>query len=315
MATTSSLEIETANIKFANNLLLMLQQEDSRLSGTCSTGTYTGSKTAAPVDYLAPTSFEVADTRGMDLDSRYAQFQQRWVSPTPFHHWVDVDSFDLLLTGIQPQGKIIQNILAAANRKKDDVIIQAFFAAATIGGVGVTTTETFNSGANFPVSVDVADTVGVGAETGLNVEKFLAAQEILGLYENMPETPMHIGMTPGGLRGLMSQTQFTSTDFRNQATFDATGRPRTFLNTTFHYSNRWAYTPADTDERWLPMWMQEGMHLGMWSDIETVISRVNTKAGYPWRAYSMMTLGATRLQAGQVVRIKVLDANGGPIVP
>ena len=315
MAVVNAQAIELANIQFANELRQLVQQTDSRLSGTCHTGTHTGSIQAAPVEYIAPTQFVRAQPRGTDLPSNYADFQRRWVSPLPFEHVVDVDYFDQLLTADDPKGGIVASVAAAANRMKDDVIIQAFFSTATIGPVGATTTETFDSGANFPFSVSIADTVGVGAETGMNIEKLLNAQEIFGKYDVDPEAQIHLGMTPRALRDLMSQTQFTSTDFRNQATFDAMGRPRSFMNFTFHYSNRWAYNPADTDERWLPAWVQDGMHLGMWADVQTIISQVNTKSGHPWRAYSTMSIGATRLQGGLVVKIAVLDSTGGSVVP
>jgi hypothetical protein len=315
MAVVSQAQIELANIKFQNLLRLMLQQEQSVLGATALTGTHTGSKQAAPIEYMAPTQFTAALPRGSDLPSNYSNLQRRWVSPTPFEHVVDVDSFDELLYMDSPKSLIPANILAAANRKKDDVMIASFFADATIGGVGATTTEVFDSGADFPISVSIADTVGAGSSTGLNIEKMLNAQEILGLYDNPENAIIHMGMTPRSLRDLMGTVEFTSTEFRNSATYDAQGRPMSFMGFNFHYSNRWRYNPSDSTERWLPVWIQDGMHLGTWMEVETVISQVNTKTGYPWRAYSMMSLGASRLQAGQVVRIAVQDTNGGPITP
>ncbi len=314
MAVVNPAQIEIANIQFANLMRLMLQQTDSRLSGTCQTGSHTGSKQAAPVEYLAPTQFTAAMARGSDLPSKYSSLQRRWVSPTPFENWVDVDSFDELLYMDSPKTLLPSSFQAAANRKKDDVIMQAFFADALIGPVGAQTTETFDSGADFPISVSVADTVGAGTETGLNLAKFNAAQKILGLYENPEEVEIHMGMTPQGLEDLMGLIEFTSTDF-GPARLDARGRPKNWRGVTFHYSNRWPYNPADTDERWLPMWIQDGMHLGTWQEVETHIDPLPTKTGRPWRLYAMMTLGATRLQAGQVVRIAVKDTTGGPITP
>ena len=315
MAVVNQAQLEIANINFANLMRLMLQQQDSRLQGTCQTGTHTGSKQAAPIEYLAPTQFTAAMPRGSDLPSKYSNLQRRWVSPTPFENWVDVDSFDELLYMDSPKSLIPANFQAAANRKKDDVIIQAFFADAKIGPVGAQTTEVFDSGADFPISVSIADTVGAGSATGLNIEKLLNAQEILGLYENAEGATLHLGMTPRSLRDLMGTVEFTSTDFRRNATYDELGRPTSFMGFQMHYSNRWAYNPADSDERWLPVWIQDGMHLGTWQEVETHIDPLPTKTGRPWRCYAMMTLGATRLQAGQVVRIAVLDTNGGPITP
>ncbi len=315
MAVVNQAQVEIANINFANMMRLMLQQTDSRLSGTCLRASHTGSKQAAPVEYLAPTQFTAALERGTDLPSKYSSLQRRWVSPLPFSNWMDVDSFDEVLYMDSPKSLIPANFQAAANRKIDDVIMAAFFADALIGPVGAQTTETFDSGSDFPVSVSIADTVGAGTETGLNIEKLLNAQEILGLYENPEGAVMHLGMTPRSLRDLMGTVEFTSTDFRRNATYDEVGRPRSFMGFQFHYSNRWPYNTADTDERWLPCWIQDGMHLGTWMEVETNIDPLPTKEGRPWRISARMVLGATRLQAGQVVRIAVKDTNGGPITP
>jgi capsid protein len=315
MAVVSQMQVELAQIQFQNDLRLYTQQSDSRLAGTCHQGTHTGSIQASPVDYIAPMQVTRALPRGTHLGPQYADFQKRWVSPLPFELWTDVDQFDQLTTTEDPKASIAMAQAAAFNRMKDDVIIDAFFAAATIGPVGATTTETFNSGANFPASVVVADTVGVGSSTGMNIAKLLAAQEIFGLYDVDPDAMIHLGMTPKALTELMQQTQFTSTDFRNTATFDQMGRPKSFMNFIFHYSNRYGYDPTDSTERWLPAWVQDGMHIGVWADVSTTISHETDITGQPWRAYSKMSMGATRLQGGLVVRIEVQDTNGGPIIP
>jgi hypothetical protein len=82
----------------------------------------------------------------------------------------------------------------------------------------------------------------------------------------------------------------------------------------FHYSEAWPFNPSDSDERWLPMWVQDGMHLGTWSDINIRVSERNDIVSIPWQIYGTMTMGATRLQGGQVVRIAVKDTTGGRVV-
>jgi hypothetical protein len=315
MATVNPYEIEEAQIGFSNTLQLFLQQQDSRLSASCNKGMHIG-KTASPINYLAPTQFRQAGPRGSHLTGEFSQYQRRWVSPQDKDNTIWVDSFDLLRAAIDPKSMIAANIAAAANRIKDDVIIAAFFAVAKIGGDPSTQTdETFDTGADFPISVSIADTFGVGTEVGVTVDKMNEAKRILMKYENSDAATLHMGMTSQGLKDLMGEVLFTSTDFRAQATYDAMGRPTAFNGFNFHYSERFAYNPADSDERWLPVWVQDGMHLGLWSDVQTIISQRNDVVSHPWQAYSMLTIGASRMQPGQVIKMAVKDGSGGSITP
>lgn len=315
MATVNPFEVELRTIEFRNTLLLMLQQEQSSLRGAVDVGTGHVGRTASPVQYIAPMVYKQAGARGALLDAEYAQYQRRWVSPADKELVVRVDSFDLLRSIIDPKSAITMNINAAGQRLFDDVIMGGFFSTALIGEDPANqTTETFNSGSNFPISVHVDETFGAGVATGVTVAKIIEGLRILSKYENnLDMQQVHLGMTSQGLADLMKSAEFTSTDFRAQATYDMRGRPTSFMGCQFHYSERWPYDPADSDERWLPMWTTDGMHLGIWMDISPNISQETLIVSQPWQLYSKVTLGATRLQAGKVVRIGCLDGTGGSV--
>ena len=314
MAVVTAFDVELATTEFSNAILLLLQQSDSRLRASVDTGFHIG-KTASPVQYIAPMVFRQAGARGSTITPQYAQYQRRWVNPGDHVLPVLVDTFDLLRSTADPKSAITTTMAAAANRLFDDVIIGAFFGASTTGAdSSALTTETFNSGSNFPISVAIADTFGAGTEVGMTVKKIIEGKRILSKYENnLDQMEVHLGMTSQAEADLMGQIEVTNLDYTMRPKYDERGRITSFLGCTFHYSERWPYAAADSDERYLPMWVQDGMHLGLWMDVNTTISQRTDLEGLPWQAYSMLTLGATRLQAGKVIRISCLDSTGGSV--
>lgn len=314
MAATNPYQTELPIVEFSNTLELLLAQSDSALRGAVSSkGGYRG-RIAQPVNYIAPMRFSLAGNRGDTLVSQYAQYQSRWVSPVSYEFSVMTDEFDQLRGLIDPKSAIVQVMRDAVNVLYDDAIIPGFFAAATIGPEAAQTTETFNSGANFPQSVVVAQDFGIGADHGVSIAKILEGKRILSKYENnLDRMVVHMGMTSQGENDLLKSAEFVSTDFRNQAVYDEIGRVKMFKGVMFHYSERWQYASGDTTERLLPMWTEDGMHLAIWEDVQPNISQETNIVGQPWHLYAKVTMGVTRLQAGKVVRISATDATGGAV--
>jgi len=50
----------------------------------------------------------------------------------------------------------------------------------------------------------------------------------------------------------------------------------------------------------VPAWAKSGMHLGLWNDVQTSISRRNDLRGEPWQSYVTASFGATRLEENKV---------------
>lgn len=315
MAVVNPQQTELAQVRFSNLIEGLLQSGSANLRQFVrSNGGYRG-RTAQPVNYIGPVRFGPAGDRGDRLKITYAQFQARYVNPTPHELTIQVDSFDDLVGLADVKSPIVMEVEKAVAVAFDDAIIPAFFGTATIGPENATTTETFNSGLNFPVSVTVADTVGAGVETGVSVAKILQGKFILSKYENnLDQMRVHMGMTAQGELDLLSSAEFVSTDYRATAVYDEVGRVKMFKGVEFHYSERWPYAASDSDERYLPMWTEDGMHLGIWDEATTNVTQETGLVSQPWQLYARLVMGATRLQAGKVVRISVLDTTGGPVL-
>lgn len=306
MAVVNAYEVELLTTQYSTALEMLLQQMDSRLRGCVTSASYRG-KLASPVQYIGPVQFKQAAARGSTLQPQTVGYQRRWITPRDFDLPIHVDSFDELRTIIDPKSQIVASINAAAGRLFDDIIIGAFFGTAQLGvDASNLTTETFNSGSDFPIAVVIADTVGTGSACGLNVEKLLEAKRIFKRYENdMDSVRPHIAYGAQQEKDLMRQIEVVNADFNGgKSPYMGGALPPGFMGFDWHPSERLLTTGSD---RRIPVWLQDGMHLGVWRDMTTKVSQRDDLASLPWQAYSMVSINATRLQGGKVIEMDCLD--------
>lgn len=319
MAVTNAYEVELLTVQYNSAVELLLQQTNTRLRGAVMTGFHVG-KAASPVQYIGTVEFKQAGGRGSDVVPQDAGYQRRWVFPSDKSCTVWVDTFDQLRSIIDPKGPLTQAVQAAGNRLFDDVIINGaggsqggFFGTASLGvDPSNFTTETFDSGSDFPVSVTIADTFGTGSTaSSLTVAKMIEARRIARHYENDLEAmTAHMAISSEEEASLMKQIEFVSTEFRAQPAYDNVGKITSFLGTMIHYSERLQISSSD---RLVPFWLEDGMYLGLWNDMNTTISQRNDKEGHPWQAHTIVTLGSTRLQGGKVIKIACAETAGNDI--
>jgi hypothetical protein len=312
MATVTAFEIETATVQYTAALDLLLQQENSRLRGTVDSKSGYVGKQVSPIQYLSSVQFKQPGPRGSTLQPQSHQYQRRWLTPQDRDLTIHVDTFDELRTIVDPKAAISRAVMAAANRFFDDLIIGAFFGSALIGVDATSqTTETFDSGSDFPVSVTISDTFKVGSSVGLTPKKMIEAQRILAKYENdLDAVTPNIAVGSQQNDDLMSRMEVISTEYRERPVLE-NGKIGSFLGFNFHRTERLGYNGSNI--RAVPVWLQSGVHLGTWKEMSTVISQRTDLVGHPWQAYSMVAAGASRLQGGQVVQIKCADTTGGPV--
>lgn len=313
---TNPYEIELVTTQFTTSLELLLQQTTTRLRGAVKTGNHVG-KMASPVQYLGEFQFKDAGARGSTLVPQDAQYMRRWVSPADKDLTVHVDTFDKLRSIVDPTSEISMAVQAAANRLYDDVIINGagsvggFFGTAQTGPDPSTlVTETYNTGSTFPKSVVVADTFGAGTATGITAKKIVEGLRMLRQYENeMEGAEVHIAVGNQEEADLRNQLEVISKEYRDTPVME-NGKIGKFLGCTWHFSERLQTSGSD---RLIPMWLSDGMYLGLWKELEVIISRRIDLVGHPWQAYAMVSLGSTRLQPGKVIQIACLDSQGGDI--
>lgn len=281
-------------VQYAQTIELLLQQKLSKLRPFVTTGSYKGEK-ASPVDQVGSIEMQEVLSRFAPMGRVDADLIRRWVFPSSFELPQLLDSFDEHLLLIDPKSKYVENAHAAANRKFDALINTAFFADAKIGKDG-STTKSFLSG-NV-----VAVNQGSSGNSGLTVAKLQKAQQILMAAEVDLEVEMPtVAITSDENNDLLNEYKIISKDF-NSTPVLVDGKIKTFMGMNFLHYERLS-TDSNSYRR-VPVWVKSGMHLGLWQDVMTSISKRNDLSGEPWQAYLKLMAGATRLQEEKVVEIK-----------
>ena len=284
--------------QFATNLELLLQQKDSRLKSLVDQGTHYGEQ-AAVVDQVGKIEMQEPAGRFAPIGRVDATVDRRWVLPSSYDLPQLIDSFDKLKLLLDPNSTFVANGVAACNRRYDNTIIAAFFAAAQTGKSGTTSTS-------FLSANQVAVTMGAATATGLNVKKLREAKKILMAYDiDVATEQIFCGITAKQHDDLLAEAQVVSTDFNDRPVLTE-GRIMRFLGINFVHSELYG---LDTNSyRRLPVWIKSGMHLGQWGAMETNISKREDLSGQPFQAYQKLTIGATRLDEKKVVEIKCSES-------
>lgn len=282
--------------QYTTNVQLLSQQKMSRLREAVTTGKYVG-KQGVPVDQFAPTVANLRTTRYPQLTPADIQSDRRWVFPRDYD-WNDlIDSIDKLRLLIDPQSSYVQSGTAALNRAMDDEIVAAFFGTAKTGVDGTVNTV-------FLTANQVSASEGASAATGMNVEKLKAGvQLLLGNEAWMPESgnPIYCAINSKQNRNLMDEIQIINSDYNGDKMVQNQGFVQSWGVIKFIHSERLPVNGSAQTR--CPMWVKEGMHLGMWQDITADVSQRKDLAGLPHQVYLNGTFGATRLEEKKIVEI------------
>ena len=284
-------------IQYSTNINLLLQEKGSKLRPWVTEGSYVG-KQASPVDQFGSIEMQPVTSRFATMGRVDAAVDRRWVFPSDFDLPQLIDTFDKLRLLTDPESTYVQNAIYAAGRQIDRLILSATTGSAKTGEAGGTTTS-FTSGNEVDVAVG-------GSNTALNVAKLLQLQEkmLANSVDFFNEEPV-IPLTAKDNSALLNEIQIISSDFNGMdKPVLKDGRVVRFLNFNFVYCQLAETVMAGTNEVTIPAWVKSGMHLGIWNDITTSISRRNDLQGEPWQAYVYMTAGATRLEENKVYAIE-----------
>ncbi len=290
--------------EFNSNVQLLSQQSKNRFDGWTMVGSHNG-KQASPVDQVAATDVQQRTARAQPKVLTDINNERRWVLPTSFDTHTVFDNFDRIRMNVNLDSPFLRSQMNAMNRKKEDIMIAAFFATATVGEEGGSTVTFANDG-----GTDIA----VGS-TDLTVAKLLAAQQVL--YEGEvdlddPEEAIICAITPHQHTTLINETEINNADFvRGKTVFDKDGRLMHWFGINFIITNRLLDTNGNraTDNagasavREIPMWAKSGMHSGIWDDVRGKIVQRPDLVDDPNEMSVYGTFGATRLEGVKVVKI------------
>lgn len=287
--------------QYNTNIQMLLQQKQSRLRTACMSATGVGEQ-MSPIDQIGAVEMQDVTDRFAPMGRVDAAVDRRWARPNDADLPQLIDTFDKLKIITDPQSSYVQSAVAAANRKYDDVIGNAFFAAAATGKAGATTT-------NFDTTNQVVGVNTGGTDSPLNVAKLEAARTILLANEaDLENDEIYCAITSKDHKALMSEIQVLSLDFNERPVYSPKGLISQFRGINFIHSERpWATTEATDDQsgssRQVPFWLKSGMYVVTWNDIETAVSIREDVRGRPYQVYVKMSVGATRSEEKKVVKI------------
>ena len=279
--------------QYTTNVQLLLQQKGSKLRNAVGVGSYTG-KAAKAIEQVGPVTAQKRTIRHGDTPLIGTPADARWVFPVDYE-WADlIDDQDKLRMLIDPQSSYAQNGAYALGRAMDDEIISAFFATSKTGENGSTNTvfDTANQ--------QIAATFGSTGATGLNISKLREAKKILMANEvDIDNDPLFVIITAEQHDDLLNEAQAISLDYNTRPVL-VDGKITAFMGFNFIHTERLGVDGSSY--RRVPAFAKSGMHLGMWNDINTMISERADK-GYATQVYVKGTFGATRTEEKKVVEI------------
>lgn len=285
--------------QFSTNVQLLLQQRDSRFASAAMSGTHRG-ETASPVDQVGKIAMQPVTSRYENKTRTDAPVDRRWVDPSPFDSQQLEDSFDRLKMISDIRSAYTQNAVNAANRKKDELLIAAFFATAKTGKQGGTSTTFPTSTATNVVSVSEG-----GTTSNLNMQKLKKGVELLLTNDvDLDNEQVYCALGPKQNTALLNEIEVINGDYRG-ARVDGQGRVMSWNGIEFIHSNLLTTGTDDAagTSRALPMWCRSGMHLGVWENPIFKVRIAEEFKSNPWEVYAYMMMGATRIEEGKVIKI------------
>jgi hypothetical protein len=285
--------------QFATTLGLLLQQKQAKIRPTVMTGSHVG-KQSSPLDQIGKIAMQQVTGRFSPIGRVDAAVDRRWVLPLDFDLNQLIDKKDDLRMIIDPKAKYLENAVAAANRKMDEIIVDALFGTAKTGETGSTST-TFPSGNQVAVNFDAA------ANTGLTVAKLREAKRLLMSYEvDFENDPLTAIITSKQHDNLLREVLVTSADFNGGEAVLKEGMITRFMGINLVQCERLGID--SNSYRRIPVYSKSALYLGIWNDVMTDIDVRKDLQSMPYQIYLQMTMGATRLEENKLIEIKCSEA-------
>ena len=234
----------------------------------------------------------------LDITDRHGHTQyvntphrRRMAAPSPAE-WADrIDRSDLRRVMNDPQSSYARSAAAAVGRKKDRVVINAFFAAASTGVDGATS-------AAFPTATH---TIAVVAG-GLTIAQLLDARRILESFENPEDDGMnrwYAALAAQQRRNLLNTTEVSHADYNTVRSL-VNGQVDQFLGFKFLKSQLLG-VDGSSDQR-CPFWRKASMKLAVAQEGRPFIDILPEHRHSIQLRYEL-DVGATRMDEKGVVEV------------
>jgi hypothetical protein len=221
-----------------------------------------------------------------------------------------VDQFDELRTIVDPKPGIAEAVSAAGGRYFDDLIINAANGTASTGVDSSNfSTESFSTTVSTSGGYLVADTFGASASTGMTYPKMVEAWRVMrhAQVDLDAEAPCLL-IASQQESDLKKQQEVISKEY-NENVVVSDGRVTRVGGFDLVVSER-LNTSSSNSLRNCLAFVQSGLHLGIWRDMNVKIDNRVDLTAHPWQLYAMLSAGATRTQLFKVVQINCADTSG-----
>lgn len=276
--------------QFGRNFRILGQQKRSRFEAfTQVEPNIVG--TSMSVERLGSSEVNPIESRHADTKYSDVPHSRRWLDLADFA-WADlVDKMDKIKMLNDPTSPYLQIGVAAHNRKKDDIILQASTGLARSGTAGLIA---------LPSSQKIA-----ASASGLTIAKLLAAKELLDAAEidvddstGQGNATRVMAVSSRQLTNLLGTTEVRSVDY-NSVKALVQGQVDTFLGFKFIRTER---LPKVGNVRYCPAWVKGSVAYGYGQDTQQRVSEMPGK-NYSVQVYASGSYGAVRVEDAGVVEI------------
>jgi hypothetical protein len=250
-------------------------------------------KAASIVEQFGVATAQLKVSRHEDTPLLDLSQDKRWVFPLDYEWASLIDNEDQLRMLVDPTSAYARAAAASMNRAIDSLILTQMFGTCFKGENG-TTSETFDT-----TNYQVASSVG-GTSSSLNVAKLQSAvQKLLAANKGDLQEAVYGAITSVEHDALLKEVQVVNKDYSNSAVLE-NGRVKRFMGVEFTLTE--LIQSNATPNKLIPIWVKSGMHLGLWRDLNTEITKRADKS-YATQVFVQMTIGATRTQAGKQIQV------------
>jgi hypothetical protein len=208
--------------------------------------------------------------------------------------WEDgdlIDDQDKLRMLVDPTSDYLKGMIAALNRAKDQVVIDAAVGAA-------------RTAAATTVALPAGQRILVGG-TGLTKAKIFQAKRFFRRNEADEEAgeELYFVYSAAAMADVLADTQLTSADFQAVQMIQQGSLKGTWMGFRWIPSE---LLPIASTTRTNIAFAKSGICLGMGEDIVTKVGEDPSKS-FATRVYAKMTIGAVRVEEEKVVAVESLD--------
>jgi len=294
--------------QFESTLQHVQQQTDCLFGPAVRRTTIIGAEDKA-FDIMGSLTLVAKTERNGETPTTDATAQRRWVTASPFHQGILKDRDDDLQMLIDPQGDFVIDLVSAAHRLEDDIIVAAFDADVVSGRrYGDSSIKWAESGGNTKyttptsggrvIAHDCASGNCNASDTGMTVEKVQLVLEYFAVNETKRDEQIFGAISPRQATNLFGQEEYVSIDYNDSKPL-VSGYPlKKWMGVNWIISNKIVLGSSNdldgnTNVYRCPFWKQSAIKLATRSNFSIQISD-RPDLSHAQQIYAHMSMGAAR---------------------